>query len=207
LGRAGLACRAHSRGIVHDRPPVADKDRRMPAPSPPSRGAFSAAVCGLLLSGAAAMPAAAAPAADPAAERKVRAATEAYLAAKDAGDFAKARAMATEEAKPYLDSDNWSEPRAEFNRGAGQPKQRRVVRLTWYDNPQGAVRAGRYVAADYRGDYAHAGFYCGYVVWLEEPDGSYRVMREEETQIPAQMAAKFDPVRMAQTRKQVGCRD
>lgn len=139
-------------------------------------------------------------------ERRVKETTLAYLLAKDTGDFAKARSMQTEEAKSSMPPD-WSESRAAFNQQAGQPAERRVVRLTWYDNPQGAPRKGRYVAADYRGDYRRAGFYCGYAMWYREADGSYRLVREEEGQVSDATASKIAATDLPAVRKQVGCRD
>jgi hypothetical protein len=139
-------------------------------------------------------------------ERRVKQTTLTYLLAKDTGDFAKARSMQSEEAKPYMPSD-WSESRATFNHQAGLPVQRQVVRLTWYDDPQGAARKGRYVAADYRGDYRHAGFYCGYVMWYREADGSYRLVREEEGQVSDETASKIAAADLRAFRKPLGCRD
>lgn len=138
--------------------------------------------------------------------RRVKESTLAYLVAKDNGDFTKVRTMLTKEAEPYMQAD-WSDQRAAFNQQAGLPTRREVVRLSWYDNPQGAIRLGRYVAADYRGDYKHAGFYCGYVLWYREADGGYRVVREEEGQISNETAKKTAPADLPALRKQVGCRD
>lgn len=137
---------------------------------------------------------------------RVKQTTLDYLSAKDHGDFAKARAVQTEEAKPYM-QDDWSKPRAAFNRQAGLPTRREVLRLTWYDNPQGAPRRGRYVAADYRGDYANAGFYCGFAMWYREADGSYRLVREEEGQVSDATVSKVAAADLPALRKQVGCRD
>lgn len=140
-------------------------------------------------------------------ERTVREATLGYLEAKDRGDFDAAHTLLGEEAAALMRADNWRTPRAAFNADAGLPSRREVVRLTWYDDPAGAPRSGRYVAADYRGDYTHAGFYCGFVVWYREADGRYRIVREEEGQIPAQAAKKLAPEALAAARVQVGCRD
>lgn len=140
-------------------------------------------------------------------ERAVRTATLNYLAAKDRGDFDAAYALLGSEMAALFTTENWRSPRATFNAAAGQPNNREVVRLTWYDDPAGAPIPGRYVAADYRGDYAHAGFYCGYLMWHLQPDGSYRIVREEEAQMPDEIASKFTPEELASARTQVQCRD
>lgn len=140
-------------------------------------------------------------------ERSVRDNTLTYLAAKDGGDFDRARALMDEETASMMRPENWQEPRTAFNKDAGLPLRREVVRITWYDNPAGAPRPGRYAAADYRGDYAHPGFYCGYVVWYLEPDDTYRIVREEEGQMSEQVAKKLAPSELASARAQIGCRD
>jgi hypothetical protein len=139
-------------------------------------------------------------------ERRVRDLTQAYLAAKDGNDFDRARAMLAEESREMMRADNWFEPRVAFNKAAGAPARRDVVRVTWYDDPAGAP-PGRYVAADYRADYDHAGFYCGYVMWNLQPDGSYRVLREEEAQVAPTDAARIPSTDLVAVRQQLGCRD
>lgn len=140
-------------------------------------------------------------------ERTVRTATVNYLAAKDRGDFDAAYALLGSEMAAMFTTENWRSPRAAFNAAAGQPNNREVVRLTWYDDPAGAPMPGRYVAADYRGDYAHAGFYCGYLMWYLQPDGSYRIVREEEGQMLDAIAKTFTPEALASARAQIQCRD
>lgn len=140
-------------------------------------------------------------------ERGVRERTLAYLAAKDGNDFDRAYAMMAEESREMMRADNWRGSRTAFNAAAGSPTKREVVRLTWYDDPAGAPWPGRYVAADFRGDYEHAGFYCGYVMWYRQADGSYRVLREEEAQVAAADAAKIPAADLPEIRKQLGCRD
>jgi hypothetical protein len=140
-------------------------------------------------------------------ESAIRASTLKYLAAKDRNDFDAASALLGSEMAVMLTTDNWRSPRAAFNEKAGEPNHREVVRLTWYDDPAGAPAPGRYVAADYRGDYAHAGFYCGYVMWHLQPDGTYRIVREEEGQMPDEIAKTFTPEELASARTQIQCRD
>jgi hypothetical protein len=140
-------------------------------------------------------------------ERTIRADTLGYLEAKDRGDFDAAHAVLGSELAATLTKDNWRAPRAGFNASEGLPGKREVVRLTWYDDPAGAPLPGRYVAADYRGDYAHAGFYCGYVVWHLQAGGSYRIVREEEARMPDSIAKKLTPQELASARTQLQCRD
>lgn len=140
-------------------------------------------------------------------EQAIRADTLRYLADKDRGDFDAAYAVLGSELAAIFADGGSRTSRAAFNAAAGQPDHREVVRLTWYDDPAGAPRPGRYVAADYRGDYPHAGFYCGYVVWHLQPDGKFRIVREEEAQMPDEIARKFSPEELAAARAQLQCRD
>lgn len=144
--------------------------------------------------------------ASPADEASVRARTLEYLSAKDRGDFDTAHAMFGVTMQAMMTQDAWRTPRATFNAAAGLPRQREVVRITWYDNPPGAS-PGRYAAADYRASYPNAAFYCGYVAWLQQPDESYRIVREEEGLLTPREAGKIAPGQMAATRLQLGCRD
>ena len=140
-------------------------------------------------------------------EQTIRTDTLRYLEAKDRGDFDKAFAVLGSELAEMFANEKTRESRATFNAAAGLPNSREVVRLTWYDDPSGAPVPGRYVAADYRGDYPHDGFYCGYVVWLLQLDGSFRIVREEEAQMPDEIAKKFSAEELAAARAQLQCRD
>lgn len=142
----------------------------------------------------------------PADEAIVRARTLDYLSAKDRGDFDIAHAMFTMTMQAMMTQKSWRTPRATFNARAGLPSRREVVRITWYDNPPG-LSPGRYAAADYRASYRSAAFYCGYLSWLQEPDGSYRIVREEEGLSAPKEAGKVAPGEMAAMRLQLGCRD
>ncbi len=140
-------------------------------------------------------------------EALIRDRTLAYLTAKDTGNFDNGFAMLDASMRDMMGDASWRKPRAAFNAASGQPLQRQVVRVTWYDNPAGAPTPGRYAAADYSASYANAAFYCGYVMWLLQADGSYRIVREEEGQLTSDMAARITPQEIPNARMQLGCRD
>lgn len=165
--------------------------------------------CGAATTVAAVVPAAVrAPATAPTAndEADIRSRTLAFLSAKDRGDFDAAIAMFSATTGAMLTEENWRSPRRAFNASAGMPLQQQVVRVTWYDDPAG-VEPGRYVAADYSASHANAAFYCGYVMWRLQPDGGYRIVREEEGQMKPSEAALVATGEMAAARAQLGCRD
>lgn len=147
-----------------------------------------------------------APATPPTAEDEadIRRWTLAYLEAKDKGDFDRGHAVLGPTLAGYSTPETWK-LRAAFNAGAGGDPSREVIRVTWYDDPQGAPTPGRYVAADYRASYASNAFYCGYVVWLRQHDGSYLITREEEGQAMPEVVAGVAPESMPAMRAQLGC--
>jgi hypothetical protein len=140
-------------------------------------------------------------------KRKVTEQTLAFLAARDRNDFASALEFISEPTREMLSSPNGNANRRDFNAAAGEPESRQVVRLTWYDNPAGAPRRGRYVAADYRGDYSHPGFYCGYAMWYLDPDAQFRIVRMEEGVMTPETVQSLTSEQKAGMRQQLGCRD
>ena len=140
-------------------------------------------------------------------EAHVRARTEAFLAAKDTGAYGEAHAMVGASTKNYITPESMAASRTSFNAAAGPGVEREVIRLTWYDDPAGAPTPGRYVAADYHADFPSGAFYCGYLVWVLQYDGSYLVVRQEEGQATPDIVSKASPAEMAALRQQLGCRD
>ncbi|HEV7658353.1 MAG TPA: hypothetical protein VGO55_00765 [Allosphingosinicella sp.] len=137
-------------------------------------------------------------------EAGARAATERYFAAVDAGDAARVHAMwtASQQAATPL-AERAAELRS-FRAQAGRPGRHRIVRLTWYVNPDGADRPGIYVAADYERSYS--GFYlnCGYLVWFRQAPGRYELIREE-TGVVGAGDAPNSPEGIAQARSLARC--
>lgn len=139
-------------------------------------------------------------------EAGIRRKTLAYLQAKDANDFDQAYAMLGPAIASHMTPESWRQPRSAFNAAAGAQAMREVIRLTWYDDPEGAPTPGRYVAADYRASYASKAFYCGYLMWLRQQDGTYLIVREEEGQATPDVVAGVASESMAAIRAQLGCR-
>jgi len=150
-----------------------------------------------------------APASPPTAgdEAAVRDLTLQYLSAVDEGRFDDAFAVMSASFRPMMTDGNWRETRSAFNAKTGAGAVRQVVRLTWYDDPAGAPVPGRYVAADYRGDHANGAFYCGYLMWLLQADGGYRLVRSEEGMLSRDEARRIPAGMRGAVRKQLQCRD
>lgn len=139
-------------------------------------------------------------------EADIRSRTLKFLSAKDRGDFDAAVAMFSSTTGAMLTEETWRSKRRDFNASAGMPLQQKVMRVTWYDDPPGAA-PGHYAAADYSASHENAAFYCGYVVWLLQPDGGYQIVREEEGQMSPAEARLIAPSDMGAARAQLGCRD
>lgn len=138
--------------------------------------------------------------------RDVEALTIDYLTKKDHGDFAAADAMYIDDVIAQFEP-TWRDGRKAFNSAAGLPKARTVVGVTFYDDPADAPRLGRYAAVDFRASYADRAFYCGYVVWLRQADGVYRLVREDETIAPDAVVRQLAEEQRAALTQQPGCRD
>jgi len=139
-------------------------------------------------------------------ERWIREQTLAYLTALDEGDAAFARTL-EDPASLSPDGGVRDADRVAFAKAQGPSQDRRVLRVTWYDDPQGAPRPGRYVAADYDADFGQGAFYCGYLMWYLMADGQFRIQRAEHGQLERELANSLTPGQRADVRKQLACRD
>jgi hypothetical protein len=140
-------------------------------------------------------------------EQAVLARTRAYFSAKDSGRYAEAYAMLTPALQADSDLQAWSQAASAFNSRAGTARGRQLIRVTWYNNPPQAPVAGLYAAVDFNGDFAGLHFLCGYVVWLLQTDGSWRLVREEQSSAAWADAPNASAAEIVQVRAQAGCRD
>lgn len=141
----------------------------------------------------------------PADQEIIRKRTFAYLEAKDRGDFKSALEMVAEPTRGMMAHSHWQDSRRTFNAAAGSVSSREVIAISWYDHPPGAP-PGWYATADYTATYASAAFYCGYLAWMRQPDGSFAMIREDEGKLSPSEAAAIPPDRMAAVRAQLGCK-
>ncbi len=94
-------------------------------------------------------------------QQVVLAATYAYFAARDRGRYPEAWAMLSDSMKQISPIAEWQRRASDFNAVAGAVRARRVVEITWYNNPPDAPRLGVYAAADYSGEFEKLEFVCG----------------------------------------------
>lgn len=141
-------------------------------------------------------------------QQAVLAASYGYFAAKDEGRFAAAHGLLTDRMRARFPFAEWRKAAETFNAEAGRPRGRRVVEITWYKDPEGAPEPGLYVAADFSADFEKAEFVCGYLMWQVQPDGGFRLVREEQNMAPRRASGRAiaqidrDPLRA-----RMGCKD
>jgi hypothetical protein len=141
-------------------------------------------------------------------QQAVLAASYRYFAAKDSGNYAAAHELLSERARTRFPLAEWARSAGEFNTQAGAVRGRRVVEITWYKDPEGAPEPGLYAAADFSADFERVEFVCGYLMWRVQPDGSFRLSREEQNMAPKRSSGRAiaqidrDPLR-----SRMGCKD
>jgi len=142
---------------------------------------------------------------DEATQRQVLEQSYAYFRAKDGGRYDRAYAMIAPSMRSYLTRELYDSESARFNAEAGKAEERRVMRLTWYRDPPEAPAPGLYVAADFRSRFPNIYLHCGYLMWHQEPDGRFRIVREEQSFIDKAMAARTPPEQLAPLDNRFGC--
>lgn len=62
-----------------------------------------------------------------------------------------------------------------------------------------------FVAVDYSSQFEKLALHCGYLVWQEQPDGSFLQIREEANVIDNATMAKLKPEQLDALRAQFRC--
>lgn len=131
----------------------------------------------------------------------------AYFRDKDGGRYDGAYALMAPSMRSYLTRELYASESARFNAEAGRAEERRIMRLTWYRDPPDAPVPGLYVAADFRSRFPNIHLHCGYLMWHQEPDGRFRLVREEQSFIDKGMAARTPPEQLRGLENRFGCVD
>jgi hypothetical protein len=130
--------------------------------------------------------------------------TRNYFALRDAGKAEQAYALVSPRQKQYLSLQTFTRLIEEFNVNSGASQGRTLRKITWYqDTPQAGP--GLYVAVDYSSRFENLALHCGYVVWQEQPDGSFLQVREEVNVIDNATMAKLKPEQLESIRAQYRC--
>lgn len=130
--------------------------------------------------------------------------SRAYFADKDAQRYREAWARLAAAAQQQSSFAQWRSAAAETAAKAGAPLQREVKKVTVYRSAHGGT-PGTYAAVDFTGRFANADTYCGYLVWSEQADGSFLLVREEENFIYKATDAQLTPEQRAKMRGVYRC--
>ena len=128
-----------------------------------------------------------------------------YFAAKDGRRYKDAYELLSTSAKQITSFERWSSVAQNFNSKAGEVLHRDIKKITWYKNPPQAA-PGTYAAVDFSSQFANVNIHCGYLVWFEQGDGSFVMVREEENFIDKVMEQKMNPNELVRVRSEFGCK-
>jgi len=133
--------------------------------------------------------------------------TDRYFEARDSGRYRDAWEMLTPSMKEMSPLSRWQEAKKTFNERSGGGLRREPVKVTWYDNPPNAPVAGIFAAVDFIGRADKLHVICGYLVWLRQADGSWRLTREEEGSYGHVPGVTVTAEQIAQSKAALGCRE
>lgn len=137
-------------------------------------------------------------------DQRAESETLAYLLFRDSGKHREAYAMMSALQRETISFDQWSGSVSKFIAKAGDVVSRKIKKVTWYRDPPG-VLPGNYAAVDFLGAFKNIPYYCGYVVWRDEPEG-LRLIREETNIIDAKMVKTLAPEILESLITQFKCR-
>ena len=140
-------------------------------------------------------------------EEAIRARTLAFFRGLDAGgDPQTSYAMLG----PHLGAEpfaSWRRQQDQLRVANGEVRERRIWRTTVYVDPPQAPSSGVFVAADYETAYRNVLFECGYLMWQEQWDGRFRIIRHQKGLIRREEADRLalTSVQMTTLRERMGC--
>lgn len=136
----------------------------------------------------------------------VRATTETFFAAREAGRFDDAYRLYDRTMQATSSAAEFAETARRLNAERGRRRALRTVAVTWYDQPPNAPVPGVYAAVDFVGDYENAHVMCGYALWLLQPDRTWRMVTLVENIFLRNDAPNPTADELAQTRAMFRCR-
>ena len=134
----------------------------------------------------------------------VQAKTISYFSARDGGRLDEGYANFSPTQKETVPFETWRASIEGFNAKAGPVNVRTLRKVTWYKDPPDG-RGGVYAAVDFSSEFANLALHCGYVVWHQQPDGSFAVVREEDNVIDKKTAANLKPGDLERIRAEFHC--
>lgn len=132
--------------------------------------------------------------------------SKAYFAAKDERRYKAGYQLLSPALRQTTAFEHWGSAAEDFNAKVGEPRARLIKKITWYKNPPQAA-PGTYAAVDFSSRFANADIHCGYLVWSEQADGSFLIIREEQNFIDKAVARTLKPDELEKARAQFKCRE
>lgn len=153
-------------------------------------------------------PAGSAPAWQPTGSQKARVEelSKAYFADKDAARYRQAWERMGAGLHKQWTFEEWRDASAGAMARAGEMLQRELKKVTIYRSSQSGT-PGTYAAVDFTGRFANADTWCAYLVWTEQADGSFVLLREEENFIYNATGARLTPEQREKMRSVFRCAD
>lgn len=136
-------------------------------------------------------------------DQAVLALTNRFFSARDGGDFKTALSLFDSDTRRM--AEGWPDDAARFNREAGENLGRKIVGITWYDNPPTISRPGVYASVAYEGGYANVPEDCGYLLWRTADGRKFELVHEEHNFIPVGTVSKLNDEALAKMKKKIGC--
>lgn len=153
-------------------------------------------------------PSSAAPGWQPTSTQKARVEdlSKAYFADKDAARYRQAWERLGPGLHKQWTFEQWRDASADSKARSGALQQRELKKVTIYRSSQSGT-PGTYAAVDFTGRYANADTYCAYLVWTEQADGSFLLLREEENFIYNATSARLTSDQRNKMRSVFHCSD
>lgn len=105
--------------------------------------------------------------------------TNSYFKSRDLGDGSASYQALSSRMKSSVTEADWTKSLLEFNAKAGKLDRRETSKPAWYPNSKSPEGTATFVAIDFNGKFENLALYCGYVVWMLNPDDSFALIREE----------------------------
>lgn len=138
--------------------------------------------------------------------QRVEQLSRAYFADKDAQRYAEAYQRLGGAMRQQWPFDEWRRAAADGAARSGAVQQREIRKVTIYRSSQSGT-PGTYAAVDFTGRFANADTYCAYLLWSEQADGSFQLLREEENYIYKATDARLTDAQRARMRAVFRCAD
>lgn len=131
--------------------------------------------------------------------------THKYFSAKDEARYQDAYAMQTDGMHNLASFGEWTRSIKDFSNTAGKVVSRQIKKITWYKDPPNAPARGVYAAVDFTSRFENIDTYCGYLVWFQQPDGTFKMAREEVSYIDKKTQERLDEKTLAQLKASIRC--